>query len=204
MNRRLIFYCVLLSSLIVLSSADFQSTATAQPRKPNLILIMADDLGYETIGANGGASYKTPALDKLAATGARFTHAYAQPLCTPTQVQLMTGQYNVRNYLNFGTLAPNIVTFGNLLKQAGYATGMVGKWQLGQDLDLPKKLGFDEYCLWQHTRRPPRYANPGLEINGVKRDYNNGEYGPDILNEYALDFVARKKAAQAECVVYYT
>ncbi len=168
---------------------------TAQSRQPNIILILADDLGYETIGANGGTSYKTPALDKLAATGARFTHCYAQPLCTPTRVQLMTGQYNVRNYVNFGALAPNIVTFGNLLKQAGYATGMVGKWQLGQELTLPQKLGFDEYCLWQHTRRPPRYANPGLEINGVKRDYNNGEYGPDLLNDYALDFVTRKKAA---------
>jgi arylsulfatase A len=168
--------------------------ATAQSRKPNLILILADDLGYETIGANGGTSYKTPVLDKLAATGARFTHAYAQPLCTPTRVQLMTGQYNVRNYVSFGALVPNIVTFGNLLKQAGYATGMVGKWQLGQELALPQKLGFDEAFLWQHTRRPPRYANPGLEINGVRHDYNNGEYGPDILNDYALDFVARHKS----------
>lgn len=168
---------------------------SAQSRPPNIILILADDLGYETIGANGGTSYSTPVLDKLAVTGARFTHAYAQPLCTPTRVQLMTGQYNVRNYVTFGALAPNIVTFGNLLKQAGYATGMVGKWQLGQALDLPQKLGFDEYCLWQHTRRPPRYANPGLEVNGVQRNYSKGEYGPDLLNEYALDFIARKKAA---------
>ncbi len=58
---------------------------------------------------------------------------------------------------------------------------------------MPKKFGFDEYCLWQHTRRPPRYANPGLEINGVEKDYANGEYGPDLVNDYALDFITRKK-----------
>jgi len=161
--------------------------------KPNLILIMADDLGYETIGANGGTSYKTPALDKLAATGARFTHCYVQPLCTPTRVQLMTGQYNVRNYIDFGNMDPKLTTFGNLLKTAGYATCITGKWQLGRDPGLPKKFGFDEHCLWQHTRRPPRYANTGLEINGVEKDYSNGEYGPDIVNDYALDFVTRHR-----------
>jgi arylsulfatase A len=165
----------------------------AETRKPNIILIMADDLGYETIGANGGTSYRTPVLDKLAATGARFTHCYVQPLCTPTRVQMMTGLYNVRNYINFGNMDPQAVTFGNLLKPAGYATCVVGKWQLGRDPDLPKKFGFDEHCLWQHTRRPPRYANPGLEINGVEKDFPNGEYGPTLVNDYALDFVTRKK-----------
>jgi arylsulfatase A len=161
--------------------------------RPNIILIMADDLGYETIGANGGTSYRTPHLDKLAATGVRFTHCYVQPLCTPTRVQMMTGRYNIRNYLNFGTLDPRAVTFGNLLKQAGYATCITGKWQLGHDTELPKKFGFDEHCLWQLTRRPPRYANPGLEINGVEKDFTNGEYGPELVNNYALDFITRKK-----------
>ncbi|MBN1509047.1 MAG: sulfatase-like hydrolase/transferase [Sedimentisphaerales bacterium] len=161
--------------------------------RPNVILILADDLGYETIGANGGTSYRTPQLDKLAATGVRFTHCFVQPLCTPTRVQLMTGRYNVRNYIRFGTMDPQAVTFANVLHQAGYATCIVGKWQLGRDIDLPKKFGFDESCLWQHTRRPPRYANPGLEINGVEKDYAHGEYGPDLVNDYALDFITRKR-----------
>jgi arylsulfatase A len=169
------------------------SAQAADTRKPNLILILADDLGYETIGANGGTSYRTPALDKLAATGARFTHCYAQPLCTPTRVQLMTGLSNARNYISFGNMDSQAVTFANLLKPEGYVTCIAGKWQLGHDIDLPKKYGFDEYCLWQHTRRPPRYANPGLEINGVAKDYTNGEYGPDLVNDYALDFISRKK-----------
>ncbi len=180
---------VLFASLCVLGCA----VPLVSRAKPNLVLIMADDLGYETIGANGGTSYRTPALDKLTATGARFTHCYAQPLCTPTRVQLMTGQYNVRNYITFGNMDRQAVTFANLLKSAGYITCVAGKWQLGHDLDLPRKFGFDEYCLWQHTRRPPRYANPGLEINGVEKDYTNGEYGPDLVNAYALDFITRQK-----------
>jgi len=186
---------VLLSLICVLSTPAVlvHAAAAARSDRPNIILIMADDLGYETIGANGGTSYPTPHLDKLAAAGARFTHCFVQPLCTPTRAQMMTGRYNVRNYIRFGLLDPRAVTFGNLLKGAGYATCIVGKWQLGQDAELPKKFGFDEHCLWQHTRRPPRYANPGLEINGVQKDFNDGEYGPELVNNYALDFITRKK-----------
>lgn len=161
--------------------------------RPNLILIMADDLGYECITANGGESYQTPHLDRLAAAGMRFEQCHVQPLCTPTRVQLMTGRYNVRNYLNFGTLLRSETTFGHLLKNAGYATGICGKWQLGQERDSPQHFGFDESCLWQHTRRPPRYANPGLEYNGVEKDFHNGEYGPTLINDFALDFVTRHK-----------
>lgn len=175
--------------------------AAEPPRKPNLILIMADDLGYECIGANGGTSYRTPVLDQLAATGMRFEQCHVQPLCTPTRVQLMTGISNARNYLDFGHMDPQCVTFANVLKQAGYATGITGKWQLGADPGLPKKFGFDEHCLWQHTRRPPRYANAGLEINGEAKDYTNGEYGPDLVNDYALDFITRKK--EAPFFLYY-
>ncbi len=163
----------------------------ANARQPNIILIMADDLGYETIGANGGESYKTPNLDQLAADGVRFTECYVQPLCTPTRVELMTGISNVRNYIRFGVIDSQAVTFGNLLRDAGYATGIAGKWQLGREPKLPQRLGFDESCLWQQTRRPPRYANPGLEYNGEERDFSNGEYGPDLINTFALDFITK-------------
>ncbi|MBE0545949.1 MAG: sulfatase-like hydrolase/transferase [Verrucomicrobia bacterium] len=162
--------------------------------RPNIILIMADDFGYECVTANGGQSYQTPNLDRLAATGMRFEQCHVQPLCTPTRVQLMTGRYNVRNYLNFGTLVRTETTFAHLLKKAGYATGICGKWQLGREQDSPRHFGFDESYLWQHTRRPPRYANPGLEHNGVEKDFSNGEYGPKLVNDFALDFVMRQKA----------
>ena len=70
----------------------------ADDTKPNIILIMADDLGYESLSCNGSQSYQTPNLDKLAATGIRFDQCFSQPLCTPSRVQIMTGRYNFRNY----------------------------------------------------------------------------------------------------------
>ncbi len=172
------------------------SLSAAEPtvsRKPNLVLIMADDFGYEAVTANGGESYRTPHLDRLAATGMRFEHCYVQPLCTPTRAQLMTGISNVRNYLNFGTLDPQATTFAQLLKQAGYVTGICGKWQLGQAKGLPQHFGFDDALLWQHTRLTPRYANPGLERNGQELDFDHGEYGPTLINDFALEFVTRHK-----------
>jgi arylsulfatase A len=178
--------------LFLFALAVLGLSAPAAPR-PNLIFIMADDLGYETLGCNGGTSYRTPNLDRLAATGARFTHCFVQPLCTPTRVQVMTGLYNVRNYVHFGWMLPDSVTFAHPLRRAGYATCIAGKWQLGRDPALPQKFGFDESCLWQHTRRPPRYANPGLEINGVEHDYTHGEYGPDLVNAFVRDFISRHR-----------
>ena len=95
----LCFFCSLADTLF----ADQEQKSS----KPNIVLIMADDFGYECVSANGGQSYKTPNLDRLAASGVRFEHCHVQPLCTPTRVQLMTGRYNIRNYLNFGTLPRN-------------------------------------------------------------------------------------------------
>lgn len=154
---------------------------------------MADDLGYECIGANGCESYKTPHLDRLAATGMRFEHCHVQPLCTPTRLQMMTGLYNVRNYLRFGVLPKQETTFAHTLSRAGYVTGICGKWQLGQAQGLPQHFGFQEDLLWQHTRRPPRYANPGLERQGKPLNYTQGEYGPKLINDFALDFVTRHR-----------
>lgn len=165
----------------------------AAPARPNIILIMADDFGYECVTANGGQSYRTPHLDRLAAGGVRFEQCHVQPLCTPTRVQLMTGRYNVRNYVNFGTLQRTETTFAQLLKQAGYVTGICGKWQLGRESDAPQHFGFDEACLWQHTRRGPRYANPGLEYDGVEKDFGDGQYGPQLVNDFALDFLVRHR-----------
>ena len=165
----------------------------AAERKPNVVLILIDDFGYECVTANGGESYKTPVMDKLAATGVRFEQCHVQPLCTPTRLQLMTGMSNRRNYTHFGHLDPSLVTFGNVLKKAGYATCITGKWQLKNGFEGPAHFGFDEYALWQLTRRPGRYKNPGLEINGKEHDYTMNEYGPDIVSDYALDFIQRKK-----------
>ena len=182
-----------LNQLLLLLAIVSLSCTAVFAQKPNVVLIMADDFGYECITANGGSSYKTPNIDKLSKEGVRFTNCYVQPLCTPTRLQLMTGQYNVRNYTIFGELHHEQKTFGNLFRDAGYETGIFGKWQLGNEPGLPAHFGFDTYCLWQHMRRPPRYANPGLEINDKKEDYNNGEYGPDLVLQHALDFIDMNK-----------
>ena len=174
--------------------------APEAPARPNIILIMADDLGYECIGANGGTSYKTPVLDKMAETGVRFTHCYSQPLCTPSRVKIMTGIYNVRNYVQFGLLDRKQTTFAHLLKKSGYATCVVGKWQLGKQADSPKHFGFDESCLWHHVRRTSRYPNPGLEVNGKSIDYKD-KYGPDVVSDFACEFMARNK--DKPFLVYY-
>ena len=194
-------------SATVLSLPFSGKAAPTAPANPNIIVLLIDDMGYECIGANGCTSYKTPVIDSLATKGVRFESCYAQPVCTPTRVQLMTGIYNVRNYTDFAEMDPNCVTFANILKQAGYATCISGKWQLGTEVTMPKKFGFDEHCLWQHTRTgagetASRYMNPGLEINGVVKDFTNKEYGPDIVSDYALDFIQRKK--DQPFFLYYT
>jgi len=167
----------------------------------NVILIMADDLGWETLGCYGGTAYPTPVLDELAWTGARFNHCYSQPLCTPTRVQLMTGQYNFRNYIGFGVLKPGEPTFGHMMQEAGYATCAVGKWQLWGANDsrgmggrgvYPDEAGFDEYCLWQIEEIGERYADPLMYLNNRKPEKLAGAYGPDVATDYLLDFVERQ------------
>ena len=189
-----------LATVVAISLFGSSSILFAQPERPNIVMIMADDLGHECIGAHGGTSYKTPNLDKMAAEGVLFRHCYSQPICTPSRVKLMTGLYNVRNYAKFGFLETSQRTFGNILSDAGYKTCIVGKWQLGKDKALPKHFGFDEHCLWQLFRRPSRYPSPGLEVNGVAKDYRPG-YGPDVVTEYALDFIERNK--DGSFLLYY-
>ncbi|MBF0198691.1 MAG: sulfatase-like hydrolase/transferase [Planctomycetes bacterium] len=167
--------------------------------KPNIILIMADDHGYECIGANGSEDYKTPVLDSLAASGARFTNCFANPLCTPSRVKIMTGQYNVRNYRSFGVLDREQKTFAHTMKENGYRTAVAGKWQLGREPDSAQHFGFEKSCLWNHVRKrtkgetkhDSRFPNPHFEINGKPIDYNNGEYGPDICTDFITDFIEK-------------
>lgn len=177
-------------------------------RRPNIVLIMSDDLGYEAIGANGGTSYATPVLDSMAGAGIRFENAHVQPLCTPTRVQLMTGKYNFRNYIGFGLIAPDEVTFGHLFSSAGYKTCIAGKWQLhsynppdempearstGQKIE---DAGFDEFCVWHphHTEeKGSRYKSPIVYENGEFLENMEGKYGEDVFADYIIDFMERNR-----------
>jgi len=171
-------------------------------RKPNIILIMADDMGYECLGCYGSTSYQTPVLDDLAATGIRFDHCYSQPLCTPSRVKIMTGRSNFRNYAAFGILDPDETTFAHVLQAKGYATCVAGKWQLygsNQQPDrrgagtYPTGAGFDDYCLWQITESESRYANPLLKEMRDRQHIYEGRYGPDVFTDYITDFMDRHR-----------
>jgi len=140
----------------------------------------------------------------LATEGIRFENCYSQPLCTPSRVKIMTGQYNFRNYEDFGYLNPNQKTFANYLKEAGYTTCIAGKWQLNglnrnnpdnQDVNRPHHFGFDEYCLWQLNRQRSegeRYADPLITQNGKDLQRDAEGYGPQIFSDYIVDFIRRK------------
>ena len=191
----------------------FFASCQNEKQPPNIVLIMADDMGYECLGINGSTEYETPYLDRLAENGVRFEHTYSQPLCTPSRVKIMTGKYNYRNYEDFGYLNPNQQTFGNLLQDAGYATCISGKWQLNglnrnnpdnQDVTRPYHFGFDEYCLWQlhHARgEGERFANPLITQNGKDLPRDPDAYGPGVFADYILDFIDRK--ADSSFFVYY-
>jgi arylsulfatase A len=188
---------LLMMTEVALSADDVRQSGN----NPNIILILADDLGYECLGVNGGRSYRTPNLDRMAREGVRFEHCYAQPNCTPTRTQLMTGMSNVRNYVSFGSLEKSQTTFAHLFRRAGYATCIAGKWQLGsRDAGLPKHFGFDEHCLWAHMGRGERYADPSLSVNGEFKTFA-GKYGPDVCQEFVVDFIRRHR--KQPFFVYY-
>ncbi|MEM7232886.1 MAG: sulfatase-like hydrolase/transferase [Planctomycetota bacterium] len=170
------------------------SEATADAaRRPNVIVFFADDLGYEGLSCNGAVDYRTPVLDELAATGVRFRHAHAQPICTPSRVKLMTGKSNLRNYTRFGQLDPTQTTIGNVLKDAGYATAIAGKWQLGGDEEQLQRFGFDEHCLWHFDGRQSRFWEPRVFENGKLLSGLDESFGPDVFEKFISRFIRAKK-----------
>lgn len=199
-----------IASGLLLATPGWLRAEQQSRTKPNIILIMADDIGYECFGAYGSQSYKTPNIDRLAAEGVRFTHCYSQPLCTPSRVKLMTGRSNIRNYSSFSILDPNEKTFGHMLQRAGYKTAVAGKWQLygaqhynelaGTGMH-PRDAGFDEYCLWQVERLGSRYWNPRIERNGKILPATKDKYGPDIFCDFIGEFLEKHK--DEPMFVYY-
>ena len=167
--------------------------AFAQDDPPNILLIMADDLGAEVLPCYGNTVYSTPHLDRMASEGALFENAYATPVCTPTRAMILTGLYpNRSGFLERldspldpernNRLPVHLKTIGHVFQSAGYATAIAGKWHLGDFQrypDQPASHGFDEHCLWVQYwdgRRHSRYYAP--------HNWENGKYkvhGPLIM-----------------------
>jgi arylsulfatase A-like enzyme len=220
--------------LVLLTAAWFGSLVNAADRPPNFIVVLADDLGAKELGCYGNTQHKTPRLDQLAKEGMRFETCWATPLCTPTRVLTMTGQYAFHTgyFQMFGAnwsprpSSPEYshgekITFADVLKTKGYATAMTGKWQLsGEHPTLVHDCGFDTYRMWayehnlppgtEHTGRyegavggrTARYWHPCIVENGKYLTTQPNDYGPDLFNAFAIDFIQEHKD-QPFCL-YYT
>jgi arylsulfatase A len=181
------------SWLIALTGA-----AAIHARQPNIVLILADDVGREVLGCYGGTSYQTPHIDRLAAEGMRFEHAYVMAVCHPTRTTLLTGQYPFRlGHPAWGTFPRDAEqrTLAAVLQRAGYSTAVAGKWQLAflkDDLEQPNRMGFDEYCLYG-WHEGPWYYQPHIWQNGKRRIDVRERYGPDVICDFVVDFVERNK-----------
>lgn len=206
--RKSKIYLLLFSLVLVFLSVAFVKTNTTKDKsatRPNIILILADDIGFETISAYGSLSYNTPRIDQMAKDGAMFEQCYSQSLCSPSRLKIMTGKSNFRNYESFGYIDQNETNFAHILKSAGYSTCIAGKWQLRGDQFAPYKSGFDEYLLWNLTDTTStyneRYKNPQLIENGKMTKYVNSEYAPKLFVEFIKNFITRKK--DSPFLVYY-
>jgi arylsulfatase A len=175
---------------------------------PNVLLVMADDVGAENLGCYGNTVYSTPNLDRMATEGARFENAFATPVCTPTRAMILTGLHpNRSGFLERldspldpeknNRLPVHLKTFGHVFQSAGYKTAIAGKWHLGDFQrypDQPQSHGFDEHCLWVQYwdgRRHSRYFGPHYWEGGEYKVHGEEVFGPDYCCEFLIDFMKR-------------
>jgi arylsulfatase A len=205
----------------ICAAASFFASASAKPEsKPNILVILADDLGIECLSSYGGTSHDTPNLDKLAVQGMRFTHCFSNPYCSPSRANLLTGRYPFRNGLKeviFDAkrhantfLHLDQPSFARQLKQAGYTTAIAGKWQLSflHQRNTITGFGFDQYQCWQIFRddgsKTRRFHQPHFIRNGVIRDDIADRFGPDVNVEFLIDFIETSAAEEKPFLAYYT
>ncbi len=177
--------------------------------KPNILWIMADDLGYGDLGCYGQTVIKTPQLDRLASQGVRFTDCYAgSTVCAPSRCVLMTGRHTGHARIRGNgllPLAPEDVTVAEVLKSAGYVTGIIGKWGLGEPgtTGVPNQQGFDEWFGYLNQHHAHNYYPDYLWKNDQKVTFDNvvqgnvatkrRVYSADLFTQEALDFLDRHK-----------
>lgn len=197
--------------IFLLSLVHQAAHAQQQPERPNIVFILADDLGYGDIGAYGQQKIETPHLDQLAKSGLKFTQFYAgSTVCAPSRSALMSGQHTGHTFIRGNKeiepegqypLADSVETIAMLLKQAGYATGAFGKWGLGMvgTSGDPNKKGFDTFFGYNCQRQSHRYYPTHLWHNGQRvpltgNDLNSKKvYAADVIQEETLKFIETHK-----------
>jgi len=175
--------------------------------QPNIVLIMADDVGCEPIGAYGGERWKTPHIDALAKGGMKLDYCFSMPVCHPTRVCLLTGKYPFRLNSGWGSFpkAEEKNTVAQVLKKAGYATAVAGKWQLSlmkNDLQQPARMGFDEWSVFG-WHEGARFHEPFIYENGRLRTDTKGKYGPDLYVDFLGEFMTKSAKAGKPFFAYY-
>lgn len=209
---------VLIGAGVIFAAEAKPQAAARNQSRPNIVLIMVDDMARDWVGCYGGAG-KTPNIDKLAAAGVKFETVWCTPLCTPTRSVLLSGHYpyqtgwtvhhDVPRWGGEGYNPRKYPTWANRLRDAGYATAIGGKWQI-DDLrrgDPIREAGFDEHCMWPggESDNPPadlRYDDAYLTTNG-KPQIHKGKFGPDIVNEFMCDFIRRAAKGDKPFLAYY-
>lgn len=191
-------------TLAALSLPAWLARAAETGKRPNIIVILADDLGLGDIGCYGGP-FKTPNIDALAAGGTRFEYCYSTPLCGPSRCQLLTGRYPFRTGLINNSSAnaiqpPGEVMIPTVLKKAGYVTASVGKW--GQMSHGPRDWGFDEDLFFPGSGHYWRGQGKDYRINRTPKELGDKEYLPDVMHEFVVDFITRHK--DRPFFVYYS
>ena len=197
----------LLAGLTASQAADLPAIERAPTDKPNIVFILADDLGIDNLSCYGGDKYKTPLLDKLAAEGTRFTRAYGSPLCGPSRALIMTGRYAFRtgatNQDRVAKIKPeDEIMMPKLLKTAGYATASIGKWsQLGL---TPADFGFDTYLTYKGSGIYWNTQKKGKDylLNGETVVLKDKEYMPDVMHKLFVDFITEHR--DSPFYVYYS
>ena len=215
------------SLLIILClSGLFTPVQSSKPakRKPNIIFILADDLGYGDLGCYGQKLIKTPHLDGLARAGIRFTNFYAaSPVCAPSRASLMTGMHQGHAYVRGNTtlkpvpgqsgsaatrlpLRPQDVTVAEVLKTGGYATGLIGKWGLGEPdtAGIPNRKGFDYFFGYLNQNHAHNYYPDYLWRNQQRVTLKQGTYSHDLFTTEALEFIRRERSHPFFLYLAYT
>ncbi|MCP4855761.1 MAG: sulfatase-like hydrolase/transferase [Fuerstiella sp.] len=205
-------WTICLATSLLYLSFSCSTAVHGAGKSPNIVFILADDLGRECLESYGGTSYRTPNLNRLAEQGTRFECCYATPMCSPTRVMLMTGRYSFHNYRQWGRMDLEQPTLASVLQHSGYHTAVSGKWHLGgwdQPPYGPTRTGFGRYATFDYekvVREGGQVGNQFWNTEIWKNGQNyrlNMEYGPAWYRRQALDFIREHAARNSPAFFLY-